>query len=63
MTEENYDYLKKDDLLSPSKIFQVALANLRDNRRNDVNQIKVLQNKCNILQDKLFELQDELKKN
>jgi len=34
ISEEDFDYLKSDGLLSPSKIFQVALSNLKDNRAN-----------------------------
>jgi len=62
MSEEDYEYLKEDGLLSPSKIFQVALHNVRENRKQDINQIKVLQNKCKILQEKVFELEDVLEK-
>ena len=60
MSQEDYEYLKQDGLLSASKIFQVALANIKINREQDINQIRLLQNKCNILQTKVFELQDEI---
>lgn len=62
MSEEDYEYLKEDGLLSPSKIFQVALHNIKENRRSDIIQINLLRNKCKILQDKVFELEDEINK-
>jgi hypothetical protein len=54
MSEEDYDYLMKDDLLSPSKIFQVALNNIREQRKNFEQRIKILQIKCDRLQEELL---------
>jgi len=62
MSEEDWEYIKEDGLLSPSKIFQVALHNIRENRKSDIIQINLLRNKCNVLQKKVFELQDVLAK-
>ena len=60
MSEEDYEYLKEDGLLSPSKIFQVSLHNIRENRKSDIIQINLLRNKAKILQAKVFELEDKL---
>jgi len=43
ISQDDYDYLQEDSLLSPSKIFQVALANIKDNRKNFSDQVKKLQ--------------------
>lgn len=62
MSEEDYIYLGKDSMLSPSKIFQVALHNIRENRKNWDEQIKMLRMKCEVMQKKIFELNDVLEK-
>ena len=60
VTEEDLKYLNEDDLLSPSKIFRTALYNLKKNREQDVNTIIRLENKCKVMQDKIFDLQDQI---
>ena len=60
MSEEDFKYLQEDGLLSASKIFQVALHNIKTNREQDVNMIKRLQNQNKVLQEKLFEAQEKI---
>jgi len=62
MSEEDYEYLKNDDLLRPSAIFQTALDNIREQRKNWDSEIKMLRAKCKVMQNKIFELQDVLEK-
>lgn len=38
--EDIFEYLKEDALLSPSKIFQVAVQNIKDNRENLREELK-----------------------
>jgi hypothetical protein len=57
MSEEDFNYLREDGLLSASKIFQVALDNIKENRSSLKEQVEILQKKCQTLQYKLFEEQ------
>ncbi len=60
VSEEDFAYLKEDGYLKPSHIFRMALKNIRENRRQDIDTIKLLQNKNKILQEKLFEAQGKI---
>ena len=57
--QEDMDYLNENPLLSPSKIFQVALNNLREQRKNFEAEIKQLRVANNVLQIKLLEAQSD----
>jgi len=56
--QEDMEYLNDNPLLSPSKIFQVALNNLREQRKNFDEEIKRLQHANRVLQNKLLEATD-----
>lgn len=43
LSEEDLRYIKEDNLLSPSHIFQVALHNIKENRESLRERIKILQ--------------------
>lgn len=58
MSQEDFDYLQEDTLLSPSKIFQVALEGIKNNRKNLNEQVKKLQ----IVNDRLYARIKELEK-
>lgn len=58
VSEEDFEYLEKDQLLSPSKIFQQSLRTIRENRLNLNDRIKVLLRKCDVMQTRIFELED-----
>lgn len=62
ISEEDKKYLDEDGLLSPSKIFQVALSNIRDNRENLTEQLKQKRLQCNVLQEKLLKAVEILEK-
>ena len=40
VSEEDFSYLKQDNYLKPSHIFRIALKNIRENRRDDIDRIK-----------------------
>jgi len=58
ITEDDYNYLQQEDLLSASKIFQQALRNIREQRIGLKERIELLSRKCQTLQNKVFELED-----
>lgn len=58
ISEEDYNYIKDDGYLSPSKIFQIALNNIKENRMGLKEQNKVLESKIRAMQQRIFELQD-----
>lgn len=43
VSNEDKEYLRNDGLLSPSKIFQVALHNIKENRENLKERIRQLE--------------------
>ncbi len=55
ISQADFDYLKEDGLLSPSKIFQVALSNIRESRENLKDEVKRLRIANRVLQEKLLE--------
>jgi len=62
MSEADFKYLQEDDLLSPSKIFQVALNNIRESRANLQDELKRLRVANQVLQNKLLYTVDELER-
>jgi len=60
VSESDFAYLKEDDYLKPSLVFRMALRNIRENRKSDIDKIKMLRNKCEVLQKKIFDLQDQV---
>jgi len=58
VNEEDIAYLEKDVLLSPSRIFRTAMVQIRESREGLREQIRQFQKKCKILQEKVFELQE-----
>lgn len=57
LSESDFKYLMEDDMLSASKIFQVALHNIMQQRHEWDNRIDVLQNKIRVMQARIFELE------
>ena len=58
MSEEDFKYLQEDGLLSPSKIFQVALFQLRESRASLKEENNRLIHANRVLQAKLLEATD-----
>lgn len=58
ISQEDYDYLQEDGFLSPSKIFQTALNNIKESREGLAEQVKRLTVANSVLQRKLLEAQD-----
>jgi len=60
LNEEDWEYLQKDELLSPTAIFRSALHHIKEGRKGleQLNKQLIAKNKA--LQDKVFELQDDL---
>jgi hypothetical protein len=58
VTQEDYDYLNEDGLLSPTSIFRVAMQQIRESRENLQEEIKRLRIANSVLQTKLLDAQD-----
>jgi len=58
---EDYEYLASDGLLSPSKIFQVALANIKENRKSFEEKYKRQEKVMFALQRRVFAAEEVLK--
>ncbi len=61
LNKEDYEYLKQDELLSPSKIFQVALHNIKQNRQLFEERLKKSEQIRAMIQDKLLKATEILK--
>lgn len=58
ITQEDFDYLAQDGLLSPTSIFRVAMQQIRESRENLQEELKRLRIANKVLQDKLLEATD-----
>ena len=63
INNELEQFLQENPELSPSKVMQAALYNIKDNTVELKIKIKVLQNKISVMQARIFQLEDEKKKN
>lgn len=60
--QADFDYLQEDGLLSPSKIFQVALKNIKESRSDVTKEVKKLRGVNRMIQDRLLIATEILRK-
>ena len=59
---EDFEYLINDGGLSPSKILQSSIKQIRENRSGLKEQIQIWQTKCRVMQERILIQDDEIQR-